>query len=77
MEDCICSVAALKSRNESYSEKLSPCVKSPVCVQTNRAGHSTETALVKDQQKVTQLVLIDLSSAFDTVDRNVLLNIIN
>lgn len=48
-----------------------------------RAGFSTETALLKvqsdillnmDQQKVTQLVLIDLSSAFDTVDHSILLN---
>ena len=50
-----------------------------------RAGHSTETAFVKvqsdillnmDQQKVTQLVLIDLLSAFDTVDHD-MLNIMN
>ena len=59
---------------------------SPPCQSAYRAGHSTETALVKvqsdillntDQQKVTQLVLIDLSSAFDTVDHEILLNIMN
>ena len=47
-----------------------------------RAGHSTETALLKvhndmllnmDNQRVTQLVLFDLSSAFNTVDHKVLL----
>ena len=47
-----------------------------------RAGHSTETALLKvhndilinmNNQKVTLLVLLDLSSAFDTVDHQVLL----
>ena len=46
-----------------------------------RAGHSTESALIKvqsdilmamDQQKLTQLILIDLSAAFDTVDHNIL-----
>ena len=44
-----------------------------------RAGHSTETALLNvdndillnmDHQRVTLLVLLDLSSAFDTVDRS-------
>ena len=47
-----------------------------------RAGHSTETALLNvdndillnmDHQRVTLLVLLDLSSAFDTVDHEVLL----
>ena len=47
-----------------------------------RAGHSTETALLKvhndillnmDNQRVTLLALLDLSSAFDTVDHEVLL----
>ena len=45
-----------------------------------RANHSTETTLLRvfsdilrsmDQQKVTILVLLDLSSAFDTVDHNI------
>ena len=58
----------------------------PPCQSAYRAGHSTETALVKvqfdillnmDQRKGTQLVLIDLSSVFDTVDHDILLNIIN
>ena len=58
----------------------------PSCQSAYRAGHSTETALDKvqfdillnmDHQKVTQLVLIDLSSAFDTVDHEILLNIMN
>ena len=47
-----------------------------------RAGHSTETALLKvhndillnmDNQRVTLLVLLHLSSAFDTVDHEVLI----
>ena len=58
----------------------------PPCQYGYRAGHSTETALIKvqsdillnmDQQKVTQLVLIDFSPAFDTVDHDILLNIMN
>ena len=58
----------------------------PPCQSAYKVGHSTETALVKvqsdillnmDQQKVSQLVLIDLSSAFDTVDHDILLNIMN
>ena len=48
-----------------------------------RANHSTETALLRvfndilrsmDQQKVTILVLLDLSAAFDKVDHNILLH---
>ena len=48
-----------------------------------RASHSTETALLRvfsdilrsmDRQKVTILVLLDLSAAFDTVDHNILLH---
>ena len=45
--------------------------------------HSTETALLKvhddimwamDQQKLTMLLLLDLSAAFDTIDHNILLS---
>ena len=48
-----------------------------------RSGHSTESALLKvktdlidamDNQKVTCLVLLDLSVAFDTVSHELLLN---
>ena len=58
----------------------------PPCQSAYRAGHSTETALVKiqsdillnmDQQKVTQLFLNDLSSPFDTVDYDIFFNIMN
>ena len=54
----------------------------PTLQSAYRAGHSTETALLKvhsdtllnmDNQRVTLLVLLDLSSAFDTVDHEVLL----
>ncbi len=56
----------------------------PPCQSAYRVGHSTEMALVKiqsdillamDHQKVTQLVLIDLTAAFDTVSHPILLNI--
>ena len=49
-----------------------------------REFHSTETALLRvkndillnvNQQRVTLLVLLDLSTAFDTVDHTILLNI--
>ena len=58
----------------------------PPCQSAYRAGHSTETTLVKvqsdillnmDHQNLTQLVLIDLLSAFDTVDHDIWLNIKN
>ena len=50
-----------------------------------RAGHSTETALIKvvndillslDQGNVSILMLLDLSSAFDTIDHGILFNIL-
>ena len=54
----------------------------PTLQSAYRAGHSRETTLLKvqndillnmDNQRVTLLVLLDLSSAFDTVDHEVLL----
>ena len=53
----------------------------PILFSAYRQGHSTESALVKvhadilhnmEQQKITLLVLIDLSTAFDTVDHPIL-----
>ena len=55
----------------------------PILQSAYRLGHSTETALLKiqndilsamDNQRVTLLVLLDLSAAFDTIDHQVLLN---
>ena len=57
----------------------------PVHQSPYRQFHSTETALLKvqsdilsnmDKQEVTLLVLLDLSAAFDTVDHNILINIL-
>jgi len=58
----------------------------PRCQSAYRANHSTETALVAvydeivralDSGNMCVLVLLDLSSAFDTVDHETLLNILN
>ena len=54
----------------------------PMLQSAYRSGYSTETALLKvkndilltmDKQRVTLLVLLDLSAAFDTIDHQVLL----
>ena len=54
----------------------------PVFQSAYRQNHSTETALLKvmndillnlNNQRVTLLILLDLSAAFDTVDRNTML----
>ena len=55
----------------------------PILQSAFRLGHSTETALLKiqndtlaamDNQRVTRLVSLDLSAAFDTIDHQVLFN---
>ena len=58
----------------------------PALTSAYREFHSPETALVKihsdimmamDQQQVTLLVLLDLSAAFDTVDHDIAIKILN
>ena len=55
----------------------------PVLQSAYRQGHSTETALLKvqndillnmDMKRITLLVFLDLSAAFDTVDRKILIS---
>ena len=67
-----------------FSKSSSPLPK--FTHRSYRIGYSTETALVKvqsdillnmDNHNVTQLVLIDLSAAFDTVDHDILKQILN
>ncbi len=69
--------AALK-QEISHVQNNSPL---PICTSAYRENHSTESALLKVQtdilqnmesQKVTLLVLIDLSAAFDTIDHDIL-----
>ena len=57
----------------------------PVHQSSYRQYHSTETALLKvqndillsmDRQEVTLLVLLDLSAAFDTIDHNVMVDLL-
>lgn len=66
----------------SHCEKYAPL---PVNQSAYRKFHSTETALVKvqsdiltsmDQQQVTLLILLDLSAAFETVDHEIMLEIL-
>ena len=65
-----------------HSEKNAPL---PTNQSAYRRFHSTETALVKvqndiltsmDQREVTLLVLLDSSAAFDTVDHEIMLEIL-
>ena len=67
---------------DQTAEHISRSGLYPLLQSAYRAGHSTETALLKvqndillamDRQHVTLLVLLDLSAAFDTVDHRVLL----
>lgn len=62
------------------------CALLPTNQSAYRKFHSTETALFRDQsdilmsmdrQEVTLLILLDLSTAFDTIDRRVLLDILD
>ncbi len=69
--------AAIKQET-SHVQKNCPL---PICTSAYRENHSTESALLKVQadilhnmesQKVTLLVLINLSAAFDTIDHDIL-----
>ena len=64
--------------NHLKINKLLPCYQSAY-----RAAHSTETALLRilndllvanDESKISVLVLLDLSAAFDTIDHSILLS---
>ena len=57
----------------------------PVSQSAYRQFHSTETALLKvqndilinmDNEEVTLLVMLDMSAAFDTIDHNILIDIL-
>ena len=74
--------AALTQLNEFSS---SNCASTSFQL-AHKAQHSCETAILKiindalwsmESQKVTALVLIDLSAAFDTVDHQILLEILS
>ncbi len=81
-------VGKLTERAAIQQEKVHMDDNCPLPVHTSayRQWHSTETALVKiqsdllrnmDMQKVTLLILIDLSAAFDTVDHSLLMDILH
>ena len=72
-----------KAASAQIVEHLSAHHLFPVMQSAYRKFHSTETALLKvkndillnmNRQHITLLVLLDLSSAFDTVDHNILLH---
>ena len=74
---------AVMQQEKSHMEANCPL---PVNTSAYRTGHSTETALVKvqsdilynmEKQKVTLLVLVDLSAAFDTVDHKLVMDILH
>ena len=67
---------------QQISQHLCDCQLLPELQSAYRTGHSTETALLRvcndilmnmNKQHVTLLVCLDFSSAFDTVDHDVLL----
>ena len=71
-----CTVTSQLTQHISVNSLLEPMQSA------YRSGHSTETALLKvktdllqaiDHQEVVCLILLDLSSAFDTVDHCLLL----
>ena len=73
-----CSAAALQVQDHMHQHGLYPVLQS-----SYRKNHSTETALLKvrndillnmNRQQVTLLVLLDFSSAFDTVSHEILLH---
>jgi len=73
-------VATVRFISHAEENKLFPDRQS-----SYRRGHSTETAVlcvhndlvhVIDEQRITGLVMLDLSAAFDTVDHSILLSVL-
>ena len=87
----ICNIAFLSKLLESlaceqYVDHLKKCNLAEMFQSAYREGHSVETALVRvhndimrafDEKKSVILVLLDLSAAFDTVDHDRLLAVLN